>query len=98
VVPDARLPDPYDDDVRRCREILRAGSKSFHAASLFLPARVRGPASVLYAFCRVADDAVDLVSPKHAPEAVARLRERLDRRSTTGEPNDTPVDRASPWW
>ncbi|MBK6530148.1 MAG: phytoene/squalene synthase family protein [Deltaproteobacteria bacterium] len=88
-----RLPDPYDEDVRRCREILRAGSKSFHAASLFLPARVRGPASVLYAFCRVADDAVDLVSPKHAPEAVARMRERLGK-IYAGEPNDTPVDRA----
>ena len=88
-----RLPDPYDEDVRRCREILRAGSKSFHAASLFLPARVRAPASVLYAFCRVADDAVDLVSPKHAPEAVARMRERLGK-IYAGEPNDTPVDRA----
>jgi len=88
-----RLPDPYDEDVRRCREILRAGSKSFHAASLFLPARVRGPASVLYAFCRVADDAVDLVSPKHAPEAIARMRERLGK-VYAGEPNDTPVDRA----
>jgi len=88
-----RLPDPYDEDVRRCREILRAGSKSFHAASLFLPARVRGPASVLYAFCRVADDAVDLVSPKHAPEAIARMRERLGK-IYAGEPNDTPVDRA----
>jgi phytoene synthase len=87
------LPDPYDDDVRRCREILRAGSKSFYAASLFLPGRVRGPASVLYAFCRVADDAVDLVSPQHAPEAIARMRERLGK-IYDGVPNDSPVDRA----
>ena len=87
------LPDRYDDDVLRCREILRAGSKSFFAASLFLPRRVRGPASVLYAFCRVADDAVDLVSPKHAPEAIARMRERLEKLYA-GDPNDNPVDRA----
>jgi phytoene synthase len=87
------LPDRYEDDVQRCREILRAGSKSFYAASLFLPPRVRAPASVLYAFCRVADDAVDLVSPKHAPEAVARMRERLGQ-IYAGEPNDSPVDRA----
>ena len=87
------LPDRYEDDVRRCREILRAGSKSFFAASLFLPSRVRGPASVLYAFCRVADDAVDLVSPKHAPEAIARMRERLGKLYA-GDPNDNPVDRA----
>jgi phytoene synthase len=87
------LPDAYDDDVRRCREVLRVNSKSFYAASLFLPARVRGPTSVLYAFCRVADDAVDLVSPKQGPEAVARMRARL-ARVYDGAPDDAPVDRA----
>ncbi len=73
-----------DDDIARCREILREGSKSFHAASLLLPARVRAPASVVYAFCRVADDAVDLVSPAPGPggpRAPARApRPRLPRR------------------
>ena len=73
------LADRYDEDVARCRAILREGSKSFHAASLLLPARVRGPASVVYAFCRVADDAVDTVSPRQAPEALERLRARLER-------------------
>jgi len=87
--PSARL----DDDVARCREILREGSKSFHAASLLLPARVRAPASVVYAFCRVSDDAVDLVSPRQAPEALDRLRVRLDR-AYRGAPHDHPVDRA----
>lgn len=82
-----------DDDIARCREILREGSKSFHAASLLLPARVRAPASVVYAFCRVSDDAVDLVSPRQAPEALARLRQRLDR-AYRGAPHDHPVDRA----
>lgn len=82
-----------DDDVARCREILRDGSKSFHAASLLLPARVRAPASVVYAFCRVSDDAVDLVSPRQAPEALERLRQRLDR-AYRGAPQDHPVDRA----
>ena len=82
-----------DDDIARCREILREGSKSFHAASLLLPARVRAPASVVYAFCRVSDDAVDLVSPRQAPAALDRLRERLDR-AYRGSPQDHPVDRA----
>jgi phytoene synthase len=82
-----------DDDIARCREILREGSKSFHAASLLLPARVRAPASVVYAFCRVSDDAVDLVSPRQGPEALERLRERLDR-AYRGAPQDHPVDRA----
>lgn len=85
--------DQYASDVLRCREILRAGSKSFYAASLFLPARVRGPASVIYAFCRVADDAVDLVSPAKAPAALARMHARLDR-IYAGRPDAHPVDRA----
>lgn len=85
--------DRYDEDVARCRAILREGSKSFHAASLLLPPRVRGPASVVYAFCRVADDAVDTVSPRQAPEALERLRARLER-AYAGAPQDHPVDRA----
>ncbi len=85
--------DTYEDDARRCREILREGSRSFYAASLFLPSRVRGPASVLYAFCRVADDAVDLVAPSEAPAAIERLRRRLDG-IFGGAPADDVIDRA----
>jgi hypothetical protein len=77
----------------RCREILRVGSKSFHAASLLLPERVREPASVVYAFCRVSDDAVDLVSPRESPAAVERLRGRL-ARVYEARPDNHPVDRA----
>ncbi len=39
---------------------MRGGSKTFFAASLLLPARVRAPATALYAFCRLADDEIDL--------------------------------------
>ncbi len=45
-------------------------------ASLLLPERVRDAARSLYAFCRVADDAVDQSTDSSA--AVAGLRERLD--------------------
>jgi len=85
--------EAYRADVAACREILRVGSRSFHAASLLLPERVREPASIVYAFCRVSDDAVDLVSPRESPAAVARLRGRLDR-VYAGRPDDHPVDRA----
>ncbi|MGB1274957.1 MAG: squalene/phytoene synthase family protein, partial [Nannocystaceae bacterium] len=47
-------------DLKTCRAILRKGSRSFSLASWLLPARVRAPATALYAFCRVADDAIDL--------------------------------------
>ena len=46
-------------DLAACRELMRGGSKTFFAASCVLPRRVRWPATALYSFCRVADDAID---------------------------------------
>ncbi|TPG58533.1 phytoene/squalene synthase family protein [Roseomonas nepalensis] len=77
-------------DLAACRALLRHGSRSFHAASLLLPARVRLPASALYAFCRTADDAVDLGD---AATGLARTRDRL-ARAYAGAPLPHPVDRA----
>jgi phytoene synthase len=45
--------------LHHCREAIRTGSLSFHAASKLLPAKVRDPALALYAFCRLADDIAD---------------------------------------
>lgn len=78
-------------DLEVCRQTIRTGSYSFHAASRFLPARIRDRAFVLYAFCRLADDAVDLSETKAA--AVLSLNERLER-AYAGRPLDAPVDRA----
>jgi phytoene synthase len=77
-------------DLAACEELMRGGSKSFFAASSLLPERVRIPSIALYAFCRVADDAVD-----SAPEegVVAQLRARLDA-IYAGEPGDIIEDRA----
>jgi phytoene synthase len=79
------------DDLEHCREAIRHGSLSFHAASRLLPSRVRDPALALYAFCRLADDAVDLHEEK--PAAVLRLRDRLDL-IYRGAPRNAPADRA----
>jgi len=81
--------NPSDLDI--CRETIRTGSYSFHAASKLLPRSVRDPALVLYAFCRVSDDAVDLGRDKVG--AVLRLRDRLDL-VYSGRPKDAPIDRA----
>jgi 15-cis-phytoene synthase len=63
-------------DLVACEQLMRGGSKSFFAASRVLPVRVRAPAIALYAFCRVADDAIDLaIDPA---SAVVRLDQRLD--------------------
>ncbi len=78
-------------DLAACRALLRNGSKSFFAASLLLPRHVREPATVLYAFCRVADDAVDQTDDPTT--ALTRLHARLDAIYANA-PQPDPVDRA----
>jgi 15-cis-phytoene synthase len=83
--------DARSNDLAACAAMLRGGSRTFFAASHLLPRKVSEPAAALYAFCRLADDAVDLEQSKTA--AVVRLRERLDR-AYRGRPFPTPADRA----
>lgn len=79
------------EDMAHCTQAIRDGSRSFHAASKLLPRKVRDPALALYAFCRLADDAVDLHAEK--AEAVLTLHERLDL-AYRGTPRNAPADRA----
>jgi 15-cis-phytoene synthase len=81
----------HDADLEACRTLMRGGSKSFFTASLLLPPRVRGPATGLYAFCRVADDAID--GSSDPARAVVDLRARLDA-IYAGEPGPELADRA----
>jgi len=78
-------------DLSACRALMRGGSKSFFAASLLLPARLRAPATALYAFCRLADDAIDMGTDPHA--AMRDLETRLDA-IYTGRPGTLDADRA----
>ena len=78
-------------DLEACTEAIRHGSLSFHAASKLLPKNVRDPVLALYAFCRLADDEVDLKSEKI--EAVLRLRDRLEL-VYDGRPENAAPDRA----
>lgn len=82
---------PRSFDLVACERLMRGGSKSFFAASRVLPVRVRAPAVALYAFCRVADDAVDLHPGDGS--AVPRLLERLDR-IYAGRPDADDADEA----
>lgn len=87
-----RLEHPSAEaDIAACANLLRGGSRSFHAASRVLPKRISEPAAALYAFCRVADDAVDHGHDR--PAALALLRERLDR-VYAGHPAPQAIDRA----
>ena len=83
--------EAHDADIAACRETIKGGSKTFFAASLLLPGRVRAPAYALYAFCRLSDDAVDVDGGRMA--TIARLRDRL-ARAYAGRPLPQPVDRA----
>ncbi len=82
---------PKSIDLDACEALMRGGSKSFFAASGLLPQRVRIPAIALYAFCRVADDAID--EHMDDPQALPRLQQRLDA-IYAGEPGDIIEDRA----
>ena len=85
------MPASLPDDLAVCRDLMRGGSRSFFAASCLLPRRIVEPASALYAFCRLADDAIDLGPAKQ--EALAQLRTRLDL-AYAGSPQDHAADRA----
>ncbi len=80
-------------DLAFCRNLLAGGSRTFLAASHLLPSRVRDPATALYAFCRVADDAIDHGDPDELDATLAALRSRI-ARAYDGRPHDDPVDRA----
>jgi phytoene synthase len=92
------MPTPSPDPRRAtradrlaCRRAIRAGSKSFAAASLLLPASLREASTALYAFCRLSDDLID--EEGGSARAIADLRDRL-ARAYAGNPVDDPVDRA----
>ena len=62
-----------------CERLMRSGSHSFFAASRILPRRFRHAAAAVYAFCRLADDAVDEMPHGASIDAVmGYLRERCD--------------------
>jgi phytoene synthase len=78
-------------DLQHCSAAIRTGSRTFHAASLLLPRRYREPALALYAFCRMADDAID--AGANASAALNEINERLDW-IYRGCPAAIPADRA----
>ncbi|HWB78725.1 MAG TPA: phytoene/squalene synthase family protein [Nannocystaceae bacterium] len=79
------------DDVAACRAVLARGSKSFAMAARLLPERTRSAATVIYAFCRVADDAID--DDDDPRRGHARVCSMLDR-VWCGRPNPDPIERA----
>ncbi len=89
--PEPRRGSKWASDVAVCRDVLAMGSKSFATAARWLPGRMRDAAAVVYAFCRVADDAIDTEpEPAAAHERLVRV---LDR-AWAGRPIGEPIERA----
>lgn len=76
----------FNSDSKR---IMAVGSKSFFAASRLFPKRLSTPATIIYAYCRLADDLVDYGGGK---EAVIELNNRLDL-IYEGRPKNLGVDK-----
>jgi len=82
-----RTPDAsrLDVDLAWCRDVLRRGSQSFWTAGQLLPPDVRDAFAAVYAFCRAADDLVDLAPTVNAG-VLARITSRIDRVYAAREP------------
>lgn len=65
-------------EVAPCRASIARNSKSFALASRLLPRAQADEAAVLYAWCRRADDAVDLATNAEARGSLALLHGELD--------------------
>jgi phytoene synthase len=63
---------------KQAQDVLARGSKSFALAGALLGAGVRQDAAVLYAWCRLADDRIDLAPSADRARAVADLRDEID--------------------
>ncbi|MBK8241498.1 MAG: phytoene/squalene synthase family protein [Deltaproteobacteria bacterium] len=83
--------DQAAGDDAACRRLLASGSRSFATAAWLLPSRLRVPTAAFYAFCRVADDAIDLGDDPQA--ALVRLHAMLDRVYANA-PADDVVERS----
>jgi phytoene synthase len=73
------------------REVIRRHSKSFALAARVLPRAARERAEALYAWCRAADDRIDLAADRAgAARALADLRAEVDD-AFAGRPAVTPA-------
>ena len=79
-----------DAELGACHASIAQHSKSFALAAKLLPAAARDDAAVVYAWCRRADDAIDLVPPAEQPDALARLYDELAAIDAGAAPPGVP--------
>ena len=74
------------DAIRACRATLTTHSKSFSLASRLLPEAVRDETAAVYAYCRRADDLIDVASDREPSDIVWGLRRELSTLYAGEEP------------
>ena len=74
-----------------CRASIATHSRSFSLASRLFAAHTRDCASVVYAWCRRADDAIDAAGAEKQSDALLRLRAELDQVYDGSAPLRDPV-------
>ena len=95
-----RTPLPVNDGrlleqaYARCDEVIAEHGKTFYLATALLPPEKRRAIRALYAFCRIADNIVDL-SECSAEERLAKLADWRYRSVTAAPPHDDLV--ATAW-
>lgn len=85
-------------DAASCAVIVKTHARTFTLASYLLPVTKRRAAYALYAFCRVADDLVDQVTPGTEGQLVSKLAhyQRQLEAALAGRASD-PVFREIAW-
>ena len=86
-------------DAAHCARIVRHHARTFALASRFLPPAKQRAAYALYAFCRVADDMVDLAVEQRATGTQKKLAEydRTLKAAFRGDTMSDPVFRELQW-
>lgn len=83
---------PAPQGVALAKAVLATKSKSFALASKLLPPESRDDVAILYAWCRYADDAIDLVPVAERASALERLRRELDDAYAGAATGDVVLD------
>lgn len=88
----APAPDASAIAIAIAKGVLATKSKSFALASKLLPSESRDDVAILYAWCRYADDAIDLAPVEERAAALERLRRELDDAYASVSTGDAVID------
>ncbi|MCR2806799.1 phytoene/squalene synthase family protein [Paenibacillus soyae] len=87
-------PEGLEADYRYCEEIIKQNSRSFYYAFLQLPREKANAVFAIYAYCRLADDAVDRGGSKEESLDALHVLERQLLMFAEGREIDHPLWRA----